>query len=110
MLRDLPPIALEMYLRESVAPPLAAVRHVLHCDGSVLTEQVNGPRVYHAGAQTDLRAMQCAIAARFARRAHLLVRMHVLRDLCREDFRKRLSQLRRRVRSKAHQTIAELEG
>lgn len=66
--------------------------------------------VSHAGTQTDLRAVQCPVATGFAGRAHLLVRVHILYNLCGERVTQRVSKLRGRVCPEAHQTIAELEG
>jgi hypothetical protein len=46
-----------------------------------------------AGAETDLRALQHAVATRFTRRSHLQLRMHLLRRMCRNDPRPCLSEL-----------------
>src|SRR5882672_9433585 len=64
----------------------------------------------HARTQTDLRELQHGAASRVARSAHLQLRVHLLRDLCRRRAGERLPELRRRIRSPAREALEELEG
>ena len=57
-----------------------------------------------------MRELQQAFAARLPRRPNLQLRVHVLRDMRRENSRKRLPQLRRRLLRTPGQTLEELEG
>ena len=63
----------------------------------------------HARTETKLRTLQQTAAPRFTRRAHLQLRVHVLRDLRGQRPRQRLSQLRGRLRSPTGQAVEELE-
>lgn len=57
-------------------------------------DNVDGPR-----AAPELRILRPRPATSVAAGAHLYLRMHVLRRLCRQQARKRLPQLRRRFRT-----------
>ena len=61
----------------------------------------------HARAASRLRMLQHRPAPGFDRRAHLLVRVHLLRGLCRHGAARRLPQLRRRARAAAAPSRAE---
>jgi hypothetical protein len=51
----------------------------------------------HAGAATKLRMLRPGSATELGRRAHLLLRMHILCTVCRDRARRAMSELRRRV-------------
>ena len=60
--------------------------------------------------QARLRTLQRRASAGVGRGAHLLVRMHVLRDVRRRSARQRLPELRRRLRAPPGAAVEESEG
>ena len=68
-------------------------------DGACLIPRDSRARVVHARASSHVRELQRRVAPRLPGCPHLLVRMHVLRRLRRQRLARRLSELRRRIRT-----------